>query len=310
LKKISICIPSYKRPENIRRLLGSIAIQTFKDFEIVITDDSPDDSVKRVVDSFSELSILYFKNETALGTPANWNKGISLAKGDWIKIMHDDDWFRTSESLETFAQKTNENKAFIFSQYVTVFESGQERKSNFPLLWKDLIVNSPLTLLANNVIGAPSVTLINKNFAELYDERMKWRVDIDYYIRLLEKEKGYALINDYLVNIGMSESQVTNYSINNPQVELPEGLLLLKKYGIKPLKNAIVYDAWWRIVRNCNIRRKEQLYDYVPDGQWPKAIIEIVRHQSRVPAKFLKIGILSKLIMLLSRFLNRNIPNG
>jgi len=309
LKKFSICIPSYKRPGNIRRLLGSIAMQTFKDFEIVITDDSPDDSVKQVVDSFSELPITYFKNDKPLGTPANWNKGISLARGEWIKIMHDDDWFRTSESLQLFAQKTNENKAFIFSQYITVFESGEEKKSNFPLLWKDLIVNNPLTLLANNVIGAPSVTLINKKFAELYDERMKWRVDIDYYIRLLKKEKGYAFINDHLVNIGMSESQVTNYSINNPQVELPEGLLLLKKYGIQPLKNAIVYDAWWRIVRNCNIRKKEQLYDYVPGEQWPKVVVEIVRHQSKVPAKLLKIGILSKLIMLLSRFLNRHILN-
>jgi glycosyltransferase involved in cell wall biosynthesis len=50
--KISICIPAYKRVNYLRRLLDSIAIQTFRDFEVIITDDSDDLSVK-------ELSYLY-----------------------------------------------------------------------------------------------------------------------------------------------------------------------------------------------------------------------------------------------------------
>lgn len=39
--KVSICIPAYGNPEGIRRLLDSIAGQTYTDFEIIITDDSP-----------------------------------------------------------------------------------------------------------------------------------------------------------------------------------------------------------------------------------------------------------------------------
>ena len=67
--KISICIPAYQRPENIKRLLQSIAVQTFRDLEVVITDDSPDDSVKNVLQEFSILPVHFIKNETALGTP-------------------------------------------------------------------------------------------------------------------------------------------------------------------------------------------------------------------------------------------------
>jgi glycosyltransferase involved in cell wall biosynthesis len=300
LKKISICTPAYKRPENLQRLLSSIAAQTFKDYEIIITDDSPDDSVRKMVDQFSELPISYFKNENSLGTPANWNRAISLAKGEWIKLMHDDDWFQNENSLQQFAERTSTGKAFIFSGFVTVFESGKEKESHFPSLWKKMIVNNPLTLLARNVIGTPSVTLIHRSFAELYDERMKWRVDIDYYIQILKKEKAFELIEEPLVNVGMSKGQVTNYSINRPEVELPEGLLLLEKHGVSSLKHILVYDAWWRILRNTGTRTEEQLNQFTQNIGWPVAIVKMVSDQSKISQRLLKYGIISKMAMFFS----------
>jgi glycosyltransferase involved in cell wall biosynthesis len=285
--------------------LQSIAIQTFTDYEIVITDDSPDESVMNVVDIFSSLPVSYFKNPKALGTPANWNYAISMAKGEWIKLMHDDDWFRSKDSLQKFADKTSENRRFIFSGFATVFASGNEKQSKFPLQWERRILNHPVSLIAQNVIGTPSVTLIHTSVNEAYDERMKWRVDIDYYIRLLMTEKNFVLIDEPLVNVGMSEGQVTNYSINVPEVELPEGLLLLEKYGVNPLRQLLIYDAWWRILRNTRTHRKEQLYQFAPKNSWPEVIIKMVAHQSIIPGKLLKWGVVSKASMFFSYLLNK-----
>jgi hypothetical protein len=166
-------------------------------------------------------------------------------------------------------------------------------------------VKSPLTILARNVIGTPSVTLVHRNFAEQYDERMKWRVDIDYYIRILKKEKAYELIEEPLVNVGMSKDQVTNSCINKPEFELPEGLLLLQKHGLAPLRQVIVYDAWWRILRNTGTRNEEQLNRYAFYGNWPAAIIKMVGHQSKFSQELLQIGPVSKMLMLFSYLLNR-----
>jgi len=104
---ISICIPAYKRVAYLQRLLESIAAQTFSGFEIILTDDSPDDSVANLIKNYSSLNIKYFKNEAALGTPANWNCGIAKASGEWIKLMHDDDWFASPHSLQQFADAAN-----------------------------------------------------------------------------------------------------------------------------------------------------------------------------------------------------------
>ena len=89
---ISICIPAYKRADYLDRLLKSIAVQSFKNFEVIITDDSPDESLLLLTQLYKkQLPIYYKRNLEALGTPENWNEGIRLARGQWIKIMHDDD---------------------------------------------------------------------------------------------------------------------------------------------------------------------------------------------------------------------------
>ena len=86
---LSICIPAYKNTTHLERLLESVKQQSFCDFEVVITDDSPDDTVQQLVSTFANsLPIRYFRNQQQLGTPENWNESIRHANGKWIKIMH------------------------------------------------------------------------------------------------------------------------------------------------------------------------------------------------------------------------------
>ena len=45
--KVSICVPAYKNPVGVERLLESVKVQSFTDYEVVVTDDSPDGSPRR-----------------------------------------------------------------------------------------------------------------------------------------------------------------------------------------------------------------------------------------------------------------------
>ncbi|MFN2438726.1 MAG: glycosyltransferase family 2 protein [Chitinophagaceae bacterium] len=305
---ISICIPAFSRVAYLDRLLASIKNQTFVNYEVIISDDSKEDEVKNLCALYAhQFSLKYYKNELALGTPANWNFAISKAIGDWIKIMHDDDWLATKNSLEWFAKETNSGRKFVFSAYTNIFEDKQKvQKMFFPSAWRNRIIKNPVTLLPRNVIGPPSVTMVHRSISETYDTRMKWRVDIDFYIRLLRSEKEFSYIKEPLVNVGVSGSQVTNYCIDQPEVELPEGLLLLHKYGVQPLKNILVYDSWWRIIRNVNIRSVKDLGIHTQINEWPQVIIKMVLFQSQIPKSILKIGVFSKLLMSSSYLLNKH----
>jgi glycosyltransferase involved in cell wall biosynthesis len=302
---VSICIPTYKRISYLKRLLESIVTQTYKDHEVIITDDSDDDSVKDLLEEYeNRLPIRYYKNEYALGTPANWNRAISNAKGQWIKLMHDDDWFSAPESLAGFVKVADSDHPFIFSAYYTVSETSA-RKLHELSEFKNTITKEPGVLFAKNVIGPPSVTLIHKSISETYDERLKWRVDIEFYMRVLKQTKHYTYIDAPLINVGLNETQVTQSAINNPKIELPEGWLLLKEYGVTSLRNIRVYDAWWRLFRNMNIRDKDQLSSYVNE-KWPGEILTILDSERKIPASFLKVGVMSKFFMVLSYLKNRS----
>jgi glycosyltransferase involved in cell wall biosynthesis len=305
---ISICIPAYQRATYLQRLLESIAIQTFTNFEVVISDDSSDDSVKKLVDSYSDRFLIrYFKNEVPLGTPANWNAAIQKARGEWIKLMHDDDWFAQPQSLEIFASQAQQHKSlFLISAYYNYDEETRKQKPQFmSSIAKKRVLRQPAVLLARNVIGPPSVTLLHNSIKELYDERLKWRVDIEFYIRILQQQHSIQYIQQPLICVGISSSQVTVSCIYKPEVELPEGFILLEKHGVHVLKNILVYDAWWRLLRNMNIRETEQLYQYV-SKLWPKVIEAMVKDLKQTPSLFLKIGVMSKLCMSISYLKNRS----
>ncbi len=298
---ISICIPAYKRVDSLQRLLDSITKQTFIDFEVVITDDSPDDSVQKLADTFKvKFSLKYFKNSTTLGTPANWNASINKASGEWIKIMHDDDWFANENSLAVFAARIHDDGKFIFCNYRSIDEENKvSKKSVISNSWKTRITEEPYTLYAKNMIGPPSVTLIHKSIMEKFDTDLKWLVDVDFYISVLSKEKKIIHINKPLISIGLSETQVTNACFLNPMIELPEGLRMLEKNGLNKLKNIWVYDAWWRLFRNMHIQHNAELEQYVP-RKWPPVLISMLNNQKMYAPFLLKNGFFSKAAMFIS----------
>ena len=99
MKKVSICIPAYEQPYNLDKCLKSILKQTFKDYEVIITDDSKESNLFDIVEKYIEdMDIKYIKNTLSKGSPENWNKAISLATGKYIKILHHDDSFKNNNS--------------------------------------------------------------------------------------------------------------------------------------------------------------------------------------------------------------------
>jgi glycosyltransferase involved in cell wall biosynthesis len=297
---ISICIPAYKRITYLRRLLDSIQIQTYRGFEVVVTDDSPGSEVFELCKSHKLAgSIRYFKNEINLGTPENWNESIRRATGSWIKLMHDDDWFEGPDALNSFfqvIQKSPDNQ-FFFSGYNNVFldrnKTGAVLISGY---WQKLLNRDAKNLISRNVIGPPSVIIHKKNPDIMYDPALKWLVDIDFYIRYLEKTNP-VLIPQILIGVGVSEDQVTKMVFRNPVVEIPENLYLLYKIGVSALGNIIVYDAYWRFLRNLNIRSVGQLRAAGYVKPIPAIIESMISFQSYIPKWILNTGLFSKFLM-------------
>lgn len=296
--KISICIPAYKRIEYLQKLLDSIDIQSFRDFQVVITDDSNDSSVKDLVEKYQQkFFITYQKNPNQLGTPENWNEAIRKAKGEWIKLMHDDDWFSEKDSLKDYYEATVQNPecSFFFSAHRNVSKNS-EKNIYLNSLGQFLLRLSPLNLFKEQFIGNPSCTLVKKDLNIWYDKDFKWVVDFEYYIRCLRKKNTFFYINRPLINVGVNDEQVTNYTFRKPEVEIPENQLMIEKMGIHILRNIFVYDYYWRLYRNLEVRNISEIKKYYSPSLHP-LLKQIIYFQNKIPVSFLKNGAISKILM-------------
>jgi|SRR6185437_8778168 len=300
---ISICIPAYKHVDYLQRLLDSILIQTYKDFEIIITDDSPDNSVAMLLENYnSNPNIHYYKNEKALGTPENWNEAIRKANGAWIKMMHNDDWFASGDALQVFYDVIRENPGtdFFFSAFQNVdANSGKKEIVKMSAADKAFLKANPYHLLKKVYIGNPSCTIVRKSLDIFYDNRYKFIVDFDYYIRVIQRTGMPFYIDEVLLNIGFHDDQVTGYTKYNPAVQMPENITFLNEQKKDILKNVVVFDYYWRLMRNLKIDSEEKLLSYLSGIKSKQQIISMIQFQKRIPASLLKIGIVSKCFMFI-----------
>jgi glycosyltransferase involved in cell wall biosynthesis len=295
---VSICIPTYRQTFLLKENLESICVQTYQSIEVIISDDSPNDAVGKLVQSFQHrLPIQYFKNQLSLGSPANWNAVLKKAKGEFILLLHHDDQFSDKESLTNFLQPflTKKSVDFVFGRNESIEKLSKGKAfsaSYFARYYKD-----PSLLIPLNTLGAPSNVLIRNTMLELYDERFKWIVDIEYYTRLFKAGKGFAYIDKPLVKTGTHEGQVTNECINDPTILLLENITFAIE-NIPRLKSITVFDFYWRLLRNNSVRTIEDISSIgIEKNRIPFFIKKIVTIQGKTPAKLLEKGPVSKLLM-------------
>ena len=253
MAKVSICIPAYKQAVYMRRLLDSISMQNYLDYEIIISDDSPDYTVYDVLSDYHNLKIIYQKNNISLGSPENWNESIRLSSGEYIKIMHHDDWFANEDSLYKFVKMLDENpdSDFAFSGSLNV--SSEQSRVHFMTESKAVeIRNSPDCLFTGNFIGAPSATIYRRKDTK-FDENLKWLVDLEFYIRLLRENNNFIFTTEPLVSIGISETQVTNDCINNRTLENFEYTYVYDKLNLSMHQSLKKYLLKLLIVNSADI---------------------------------------------------------
>lgn len=281
LPKVSICIPAYKQPENLLRVLKSVIIQTFNDYEVVITDDSPDNSVALVVEEFRErANIRYYKNKSRKGSPENWNEAIRLASGEYIKILHHDDWFSDENSLAEFVDMLDRNpKAnFAFCPSQNCGADGKLRYVNTASeVQIKMLCADPSVLFRGNFIGAPSATIYRRPVDQEFDSRMKWLVDIDFYIHVLSDKREFINIGRPLVCVSLeSPGKVTDECLGNKRLEVFEYLYLYTKLAKERPLDYQRCQVIWTLFDRFNVQSARDILDCGVDFALPQEVKDIL----------------------------------
>lgn len=125
---VSICIPTYNRPEALARVVESMLAQTYSPIEIIVTDDGDSEKTRTALGPLVE-KIRYEANEKRLGLYANWNRAIELARGELVASYHDHDHYAPTvveRSVELFQKRASVGIVHVAT--AMVWEDGRRRE--------------------------------------------------------------------------------------------------------------------------------------------------------------------------------------
>jgi glycosyltransferase involved in cell wall biosynthesis len=90
---VSVVVPNYNHARFLRKRIGSIFAQTYQDFELILLDDCSTDESRSILSEYTNDSRVRIEfNAVNLGTYNQWNKGVELARGDYVWIAESDDY--------------------------------------------------------------------------------------------------------------------------------------------------------------------------------------------------------------------------
>jgi glycosyltransferase involved in cell wall biosynthesis len=208
---LSICIPSYEAGgrgvEFLEHNFKQLKTQLFKDFEIIVSDDSSDeviaDYIKKYTEDNKDLNIKYIKNKGNKNIGSNTNNAIKNANGEIIQIMCQDDYFYNKYSLQKIVDNFDRNIGWMVSMYMHTKDRLGLFKQQIPS-WSD-------NIYLNNTIGAPScLSFLNDDNKVWVDENLKCFVDCEHYYRLYKKWGLPKVLKDLVVIQYLWEGQATS----------------------------------------------------------------------------------------------------
>lgn len=229
---VSICIAAAKydkSAEYFHRLLKSIAGQSWKDCEIVVSDHDDSSNETHDIISFPEhqhLSIKYIRCHDKKGyAGANLNNAIKHASGRYIKTMFTDDFFSCKDSLLDMIRGIRGYKWLVTG--CLHYDDNDRDYGMYHMPDFDPTLRG---CHGNNLIGSPSVVMFERDGCELFDDNLLHYVDCEMYYRMGKKFGPPTFINKPLVYIRLSPNGVSG-RINEEQ-RMKEHHYIDQKHGV------------------------------------------------------------------------------
>ncbi len=208
---VSIIIPSYNREELIERSVRSVLNQTYKDLEVIVVDDCSTDNTMQVLKGIDDERLRVYQLEKNSGACVARNKGIELAKGEYIAFQDSDDEFLPTKIEKQIEILKRDDVDVCVCQidrvgYKSSYESG---------LYPDIeegIIDFDI-LLKRSTISTQMIVGKRKVFEDIqFDNEMPRFQDFDLVIRIGKKYNVYflkePLCKVYLQNDSITKSNV------------------------------------------------------------------------------------------------------
>ena len=224
---ISVCIPVFNGARYIGETLESLSLQSYRDFEVIVSDNASTDGTADVVARWKDRlpRLRYSRNERNLGYCANVAKAVDLAASEIIAIYHSDDIYKP-EILEREVRVLEGDPRLggVFTR--TTYYRGSESRDEDAVLPHDLPKYvpynpekkvfiggleeyGPALLCFGDFFACPSFMTRKGIFQKSggFTDDYPTSEDLHLWIRLMDSGFSLAIIDEPFVRYRISETQ-------------------------------------------------------------------------------------------------------
>lgn len=256
MPKISVVMPAYNAGKYIAQAIDSILGQTFEDFEFIIINDCSTDDTEKIIASYRDKRILYRKNPRNLGVAETLNRGLEIAKGEYIARMDADDISLPERFVKQTAFLDAHPEVAVLGTGLEVFNS----RGTVSTGWSSTDCRQmKVDLLFACGLAHPSVMMRRSVILGLggYDAEFEGLEDYELWCRVA-REHGVTTLPDVLLRYRLHDAQVTRH----PSARQDARMRMLKirqleELGIDP--ECTEADAFYHYCTGEKPRTREQV---------------------------------------------------
>ena len=261
---VSIVINCYNGELYLKETIDCVLHQTYKNWEIIFWDNMSSDNSSKIVKSYADKRIKYFKSceHTRLGKARN--EAIKYASGEWCAFLDCDDLW-TVDKLEKQISMIKHNNIGLVYGGISVFSSGIKHNA----IWSKWMIKSKNNLTNNLPEGEVFDKLLQYNFIPLVSaifrrdlfnkiggisEHMEIAEDYDLFVKLSHVTKVCAVQEV----VGYYRVHEDNLSIGKQEQDFLETLEIVSRY--LPLHSAIKALKIHHSIRSIQEIREGKLF--------------------------------------------------
>ena len=199
---VSCIVPVFNGERYLGEALESILAQTYRPREIIVVDDGSTDTTPAVAALYGDR-VLYVRQDNA-GAPSARNRGLSLARGEFVAFLDADDLWRSEKLQRQIRQFESRPELDLSVTYLQNFWVAE---------LKDEETRFKGHRLSEPVPGYVTQTLLARRSAfdriGLFNESLKVGDPTDWFLRAAERGLATEMLSDVLVDRRMHESNMS-----------------------------------------------------------------------------------------------------
>lgn len=255
---VSIIIPTFDRPAYLRQAVISALGQTYPNVEVIIGDNSPNDTLGDWESSLTnDPRLSYRRNSRNLGMSGNFNALADSASGEYLVAIGDDDRL-LPEFVSRLMQEMKEGVRLVFCNHYLIDSNGhrleKETREHTRHYHRDKLTTG---VLQNSAAAAwQQAIAISATLMRTADmQRLRFREDLnapdaEFFIRLAMEGVDFAFVKDYLVEYRVHVANTSGAGLSSER--LVEYLLPLEvSPAIEPCKQQLLGPLMMNAVSRC-----------------------------------------------------------